>query len=161
MRVAQSPNGWCALLFWQEDLDSEAIRDKYADEPPPDHIRYTGGVRPMPKAQTQGDEQANATADTTAALIAADAAVEDIEEEVDAAKEIQRQVTPSHDKNTMPAAALRAPGLPLSTRHLASASLRIMPSLQKQLGGAITLTPLHAVISLDGPSNTVPPLMAL
>lgn len=76
----------------EEDLDSEAIRDKYADEPPPDHIRYTGGVRPMPKAQTQGDEQANATADTTAALIAADAAVEDIEEEVDAAKEIQRQM---------------------------------------------------------------------
>ena len=25
------------------------MRDKYAEDPPPDHIRYTGGVPPAPK----------------------------------------------------------------------------------------------------------------
>jgi hypothetical protein len=32
----------------ESDLDSEARRDKYADEPPPDFIRYSGGVAPAP-----------------------------------------------------------------------------------------------------------------
>lgn len=129
VRVAQSPDGGePSSSGVQEDLDSEAIRDKYAEDPPPDHIRFTGGVRPMPKAQKQGDEQANVTADADAAMIAADAAVEDIEEdeEVDAAKEIQRQVTPGHDKSAIPADALLAPGcLLLSARP--SAIVRCAP----------------------------------
>ena len=39
-----------------EDMDSEINRDKYADDPPADHIRYTGGVRPAPKPGAREDD---------------------------------------------------------------------------------------------------------
>ena len=59
-------------------MDSEAIRDKYADEPPPDHLRYTGGLRPIPKPEIEEKVQ-NMSSDANATLSAADAAVADIE----------------------------------------------------------------------------------
>jgi hypothetical protein len=65
-----------------DDADSEMMRDKYEDEPPPDHIRYTGGVRPAPKAETRDQvESSNATVDLNATLAAEDAACASIKDE--------------------------------------------------------------------------------
>ena len=61
------------------EVDSELTRDKYADEPPPNHIRYSGGMPPPPNDVVELVR--NSTLDLNATLAAEDAACASIGKE--------------------------------------------------------------------------------
>ena len=61
------------------EVDSELTRDKYADEPPPTHIRYSGGMPPPPNEVVELVR--NSSLDLNATLAAEDAACASIDKE--------------------------------------------------------------------------------